>query len=303
MNISAPIITAPEILCVYDDMKVDQTLAFFDKVSTLVQYGPVILDLKDLKKITAAASLMLFAIVNEIQLKYEKPKIISCLFPRIDKNPDGYKCVIRSGLSKALHSGTKDRLQDLVNTSSYYQSSDDADRHSKITADLLTAKLSLKQRGEFILTLSAALGEAMLNVRHHAYDDKNYSDLVSKIGYRWWQCAWYDAERRKIKFIIYDIGMGIAKSYISGNHDPFLYTEAHAIGEALTQGHSKFRNTERGNGSEDLKLPVGAHNETLLVYSGQAKYIYKGPMDNPRTEMVPSSYKARGTLIEWSLFL
>lgn len=158
--------------------------------------------------------------------------------------------------------------------------------------------------------LSTGIGEAMLNVGHHAYKkqgsrteiDPVKQDIVEGIGERWWQCAWFDSCKKAWTFIICDLGLGVAQTYkrelsTVGNNLP----PDEALREAFSEGNSRFIGSGRGNGSEDMKNSVqNDAKEELLIYSSGYKYIYSSGNSSGMVQAL--GYYFHGTLIQWTVY-
>ncbi|QHQ15790.1 hypothetical protein GMW39_07820 [Pectobacterium parmentieri] len=300
------IVVSPVNLCIYKTEYRSETLNFLNKIDTLVilKKKKIVVDLRMVQYATAAASLLFFAIVNRAQLFVQDSSAIRFLFPKKKDNELGHRYIIRTALSKALLANTFDKITDLAKEDVYFQSGVDPDKHLFSTLQMLDkiANLSVEQ----LSLLSMGIGEAMLNVSHHAYEsagDVSFSLHLNYLGgRRWWQCSWFNPEKDNAVFIICDLGLGIAKSYNSLRDDNRAEDETATIKEALSSGKSKFIGLGRGNGSEDIKRPVGkgcTQNETLLVFSGNSQYYYtsetKDPVCYHLNEFIP------GTLVQWSL--
>lgn len=312
-DLSPVVITAPQRICIYEDAHTLNTYKFLDEIQSLVvsQDKNVILDLSQVEWVTAAASVLLFATVNSSQLRTNNPNVIRCVFPKADSNKSGHRCIVKTGLSVALSAGTETRLLDLTKAGRYYQSSVNAFQMREPTLRLLTRQTELKQ--DQLDLLVTGVGEAMLNVGHHAYKDpaskpweyiidKRMESFVQKVGERWWQCAWRNEKDKSCTFIICDLGLGIANTYNHLKQSVFHHNvPSSAIVEALQLGNSKFRGLGRGNGSDDMKRPIdlGAREE-LLVYSNGTKYLYESGLDIPR--VVNFNTGMKGTLVQWKVY-
>lgn len=306
-------IIAPKTICIYDPYSTRNTYEFLNRIETVSKNGdiPVALDLSKVTTITAAASVLLFAVVNTCQLRSGNPNAIRCIFPKAKDNIDGYKFIVQTGLSRALHSGTLDKLNDLTKSAVYFQS-------ATTSQDMLIPTLNLLSRetkftSQQLDLLIAGIGEAMLNVGHHAYKDptqppeskrihSDFSMFVQTVGERWWQCAWYDTSSKAWIFIICDLGLGISTTY-NYLRNKVMYAEvpSSAVKDALSLGNSRFVGYGRGNGSDDMKRPVecGAR-ESLYVYSGKVKYEYHTGMIEPLLHEFESGFN--GTLVQWTLY-
>jgi hypothetical protein len=302
----------PNELCIYNSSKAGPSFAFFDKINELaVKKGnQLLIDLSDVKEITAAASLVLFATANTAQLWAKTSNNVLFRFPREEKNPEGYLCIIKTGLARALHSGSEEKLRDLVVKGIFFQSSTNPAAHLISTLKFLTKEVDFTD--DQMMLLSSGISEAMLNVSHHAYKDplnnnkdaihKSKEWLVERIGERWWQCAWYDELDKSWVFIICDLGIGIPKSFKNKNYIDSVFEVPGYLRDAFTLGASRYDGGGRGNGSEDMKRLItsfGSYEESLLVYSGGAQYYFSSKMTTPNIDHL--SHYFHGTLIEWTL--
>lgn len=293
-------ITAPDIMCVYRDGLRGITTKFFEKIDALYLNGTKViqLDLSKVVHISAAASVIFFAKVNRIQLRSNNLHIFKFKWPNRKNNPDGYGSIIKTGLSKALLAGDASRLNEL---SGYYQSA--VEPYDQVIKTVSSLYQQAPLTSEQLELLISAVSEATLNVSHHAYEEKAYGQQVLEMGgKRWWQCSWYDAKDNILVFIIYDMGIGLGRSFQRGDVTFSQMNELNCVLTALTVGQSRFRNMGRGNGSEDIKRPIGsgcAQSESLLIFTGNAKYSYTSVKETVECEPVDSFFQ--GTLIEWSL--
>jgi hypothetical protein len=291
-------VTAPSHICIYHHITIgNATAEFLDLLLAVGHKGPFTLDLRDTKYVSAAAALMLFAHVNFLQLLYGSRDRVRCLFPSRKKNPEGHQSVVGTQLARALTSGSLDALEKLVADKVFFQSSNDVNAHAAITVSQLTEKLELAEDDELLQMLGSAIGEAMLNVKHHAYAH-NPEVFTGNLASRWWQYARFDAEQGDFTFLIYDLGLGILKSYKSSVDTP--KADKHLLEEALSFGYSRFSATHpnRGCGSEDLKHPINC-GETLLICCDDLRYIYKGDPDTAKIER--TVFELHGSLVEWTL--
>lgn len=291
-------ITAPEKLCVYyDDILISNTINFFRNLAIQGENGPIILDLRKTDKVTGAAALMLFAHVNVLQLRHGSRERVKCLFPSKNANKSGHTDIVKTRLSRALASGSIDALEQLVAEGTPFQSSNDPGTHALRTVSYLTEKLKLNPGDQLVLTLTAAISEAMLNVIHHAYDFSP-SIFTGALQSRWWQYAVFDEKKNQFVFLIYDLGLGIIKSYKSSMTE--YRDDAYVLEEALSFGGSRFSKKQpwRGNGSEDIKHPVNL-GESVFIYCENLRYIYTGDPQSAKIDRTTG--KLDGNLIEWTL--
>lgn len=305
------ILVAPQKLCIYDQSDADFFYSFIFNVNelALTKNKLVVLDLSGVELITAAASVLLFATVNTCQLTSGNSSQITFKLPSEKSNPSGHNHIVKTGLSRALYSGSLEKLDDLIASQIFYQSSTEPSTHYVNTCKFLVSKLRIEKAK--LLSLTSAISEAMLNVSHHAYKDpqnngeiqESKKDIVSSIGERWWQCTWHNESTNHIFFIICDLGLGIVDTY-----NPQRYGNAtdkrQGMKDAFTIGGSRFKGKGRGNGSEDIKRALdidGCEKEGLLVYTKGIKYYYNTDMKEAKIENTSRTF--HGTLIEWSIDL
>ena len=300
------IIKAPKVMCVYDDLRRDGTLNLLRKIDRLAYQNqqPVKIDLREVHYATAAASLLLFAFVNRAQLYWRQARLVTIIPPKKDTNPRGYRWLVQTGLTRALNSGSVQKLAELTEEGKYFQSSCDPDKHSVSTKEMIQDKAKLDE--DTLTVLEMGISEAMLNVKHHAYDDPCFKDFADAVGKRWWQCAWFNSEEKTIVFMICDLGLGIYNS-ITGTSIRDQTTKLDEQVEtkrALTLGVSRYPPAlGRGNGSEDIKRPIelsSVTKERLLIYTRFSKYLYDS-RKHPECEAL--AQMMNGTLIQWELCL
>ncbi|MFA0263180.1 hypothetical protein AB4497_12045 [Vibrio cyclitrophicus] len=299
---------APKTLCVYSDAHRANTLSYLGYIEhqVLVERKNILVDLSEVEMVTAAASLLLFSYVNRAHLLTGSIATIGFIFPKQSDNEEGHRWVVKTGLSRALKSGTLDKLDSLVIDQQFFQSSATPEIHLFTTIEMLQERAQLDYEQFSLLT--SAISEAMLNVKHHAYLSDRFAEFVSLLGQRWWQCAWFDSERNSIVFIIYDFGLGVYESYTgSRSFNAGTQDQNSSVQEAFQQGRSRLGWSGRGNGSQDIKRPVFEANsgcyEELLVYTGNVRYEYTSDHSEQVREVVRASEYMPGTLIQWELCL
>ncbi|MGK4474113.1 hypothetical protein [Aeromonas molluscorum] len=293
-------IVAPSHICVYHSDHVSNVTASF--LRTLMEHGhkgPVILDLRETQYISSAAALMLFAHVNFLHLLYGSRHRVKCLYPSQKVNPNGHRYVVGTQLSRALSSGSLEALDLLVKDKVFFQSSNDLGKHAGTTLAQLTEKLALPAGDQLLQMLGGAIGEAMLNVKHHAYahDPVLFSGPLAA---RWWQYARFDEAEGKFIFLIYDLGLGILQTY--KNAVTGFKQDEYLMEEALSFGFSRHSATDpsRGCGSDDLKHPINC-GETLLIHCDDVRYVYRGEIESGKATIKRTTFNLGGNLLEWVL--
>ncbi|EOE6857162.1 hypothetical protein ACKS2G_003683 [Cronobacter sakazakii] len=296
-------IVPPQKFCIYSDDSRAGTLNFINSIEAIgvKNRSKLTVDLSNVKFASAAASLLLFAIVSRAQFLTKDPNLVRFVWPKKDKNPAGHRWIVGTGLSVALLAGTEEKLKLLTKEERYFQSAVEPYPHLVTTVSMLQ-KQALLNEHQFDL-LVRAIGEALLNVSHHAYEDDAFAhDLGLLKGKRWWQCAWFNPEENRVVFIICDLGLGIFKSFRPQDDGFSIENEVSSVYRAMLVGESRFVGAGRGNGSEDIKRPIGSgceDDEKLLVLTGRARYSYNSGDNCPRCERLAEYIP--GTLLQWSL--
>ena len=294
---------SPPSLCIYSGMHRQDTLSFLNRIEVLGvnERKRVVIDLSKVIYASAAASLLFFAIVSRAQLLSGDPHIFRFKFPKKDENPAGHRWVVSTALSKALVAGTTEKLEALTTDKRYFQSAVEPFSHMQSTVSVLQSGAHLKQ--EQLDLLMTAIGEALLNVSHHAYDDPRFELTIELFGgKRWWQCAWFNPEEDRVVFIICDLGVGIFESFCPSDSGVSIEKQVSSVAKAMLVGESRFVDAGRGNGSEDIKRPIklGCEDtEKLLILTGNAHYSYNSNDKEPRCERLAEYIP--GTLLQWSL--
>lgn len=297
------ILDCPKRLCVYSDEDRSETLIFLKKIDVIViKNGEnLTLDFTNVEYASAAATVLLFAIVSRAQLLTKNHSALRFKFPKKEENPNGHRWIVSTGLSAALVANTFKKLEKLVDEKRLYQSAVEPFDHWLKTVMTIQEK-ALLEPDAFAL-MSSALNEAILNVSYHAYESSEFDAQLKEFGgKRWWQCSWYSKEKNTVVFIICDLGLGIHKSFSPALMQTVPVPETKSVETALSSGQSRYLNAGRGNGSEDIKRPIGsgcAESERLLVLTGHARYRYNSSDGMPTCERLPEHIP--GTLIEWSL--
>lgn len=319
-----PVSSVPEIISISDPKNRLETLTFFGQITSKLNDKKmrIHIDLSGVKRITAEASLYLFALISSAKLCLNDSKIVQFTWPQKANNPDGHSAIVATGLSTALLTNTISDLDKLRTDERFFQSSVDPETQLISTREFLLKNMDNPLNANQLSLLTTAIGEAMINVKHHAYELGESVELKSYHGgSRWWQCSWYHPEIDALFFIICDLGCGVIDSYKS-THCCLQEPEPNILKEAFSEGFSRFIDQGRGNGSEDIKRPISEIEtakdikyEKLRIISGYSQYEYTvrdntpmikcekiySPSPELGTVSKATSY-LRGTIVEWFLF-
>jgi hypothetical protein len=164
--------------------------------------------------------------------------------------------------------------------------------------------------------LQSAIGEAILNVFEHAYDDAKTKPITDRMGYRWWLIA--QTFDNQIYIAMIDKGVGIPETIISSAKmklerllNRFLrMATKHSAGPdsagiitAMRYGSSRLKRRlgGRGTGLASVKELVAPNPDgELLIFSNRGEYTYSN-QHGEHTAEHPNSIM--GTLIQWNISL
>lgn len=296
-------VKAPEYLCLYRQKYYGPTLSFFNEFDrlVLVHGSYVVLDFSDVKELTAAASLMLFAKVTRCQCClpdiFNYPhSVVTCKLPKDKAVREVFR---RSGLWAAIKPGGEGKLErlwkDWVNP--YKTGNDPSSQIGEIIEQLLQ-----QTGGKLPRKIVAALQESYLNIAHHAYEGfkKGPIPLHDFMVGRWWQFVKWNPKTHRMSLVLYDMGMGIPQSLREvGCTVSVADSDCACIAMAMKSGVTRFSIQGRGRGFNDIKSPidVNASAEYLLVFSGAGLVVYSS---GKKVEEKLHDFSIGGTLIEWT---
>ena len=182
----------------------------------------------------------------------------------------------------------------------------------------LLDKYREKTNAEIPEGLFAALTEALVNVRHHAYE----GSVIHEDFQKWWLFSQYvepiDKNPGGLYIAIYDIGMGIPytmKRQIEKGEiildmiDKFgsvlklsngTLLDKNLLSEAVEKKRSQTGQPHRGNGLPEMReLVESTTNGRLCIISGKAQYTSFGGKNRGQAHSIHSKFP--GTLLLWSL--
>jgi hypothetical protein len=156
--------------------------------------------------------------------------------------------------------------------------------------------------------LFQALSEAITNVTHHAYPEKQKNNKF------WYMTASFCSTKRELKVAFYDQGIGIpsslpksslwerAKSFMN-NHDLFN-DHPSLIKAAVEMGRTKTDESNRGKGLQDLLDFIKQYGDGYMSILSQ-RGLYKFECKNRKSYIKKESlnYPIMGTLIIWSVIV
>ncbi|WP_312392070.1 hypothetical protein [Pseudomonas sp.] len=291
-------IKSPEVLCLYREEYHDQFLLFCHDFETRVFNNMlyVELDFSDLREITAAATVVLFAKITKCQScvssgVFRFPDRVIEIKPPKDKRVKSI--FVGSGLWSAIKPGGQKKLERLWSDwgNPYKTGNDPSSQFQFVIANFRKVFGVLPKR------IVGAVQESYLNIAHHAYENLSENDRHDEfMAGRWWQYASADRKTGKMVIIIYDMGSGIPDTIRSIQRG---VTDCNCIKYAMNPGVTRFNVQGRGRGFSDIKRPIdsNASAEYLLVYSGKGEVVYKSGRIEKEVSHVET---IGGTLLEWA---
>lgn len=287
-------VIAPEILCLYKRQYIGATLKFMSQIESVEQ--PAIIDFSNTTLITTTASIVLLATIQSIQLQ----KNNLGYFQFDCKRSPIYKTYFIKG--RSLHCLKKGAKSLDLSLPFCLKQVSDFSRHKKTAQEHVNylyrqvidnniGKNYLNSVEKFFKLLQMAVLEAVMNIKHHAYVDNQPQQL-------WWQALWYNVPKQEIIFLIYDRGVGIARSYSEFTTGSALkLSDKEAFLEAIQGGKSRFRGNGRGNGLFNmLSLARDNGHVSLLLYSGHSVLSITEQNDKP---YYFDELNLTGTLFQW----
>jgi hypothetical protein len=292
-------IKSPEKLCIYEDQWSYITYQFLDYIHKVIFEYKISLtvDFSDLKNLSAAASLLVFARITKCQICIHEPSAIKVIPP---EDKEARKMFTQSGLWAGVKSGGISKVRKLIDSNNQYMSGSNApiENYSKV---LVATILNLINQGvkfntQAVHTFTRGVQEAILNVDYHAYDNAPLSKQFEELGdSRWWQCSWLDKINNQLVFIIYDDGTGIVNSL--KEQFPTL-SDSEVLEKAMTIGVTKTLEPSRGKGSGNIiKTSCEFPNSHLVIMSGVGYYLH----DENGVTLKELPFNLHGTIVQWVL--
>lgn len=282
----------------------NESILFINQLEEAFLKGKnLVIDLSSTTKAYAESTLVLFAQIHSMRCRNhtkKRPINIDIIYPIQEKNPSGHAFFVLTQLNKALEANNESEIIKLSESVNFYQSGNTEFFDQMILKNWeMISREEISCEQQFLL--HQGVSEAILNVRNHAYINK--SSLRNKIGSgHWWQCSWYQQSKRMFVFLVYDMGCGMLGSYPENG-----LSNTARLKQAMTEGFTRYNNTKRGKGSENIKKVINQaiEIENLTVYTDNLIYQYRYDhgvaSDVCITSQAPTPM--RGTLVSWTLTL
>lgn len=310
--IDRTVIAAPPVITFYEK-RYSEFFAFIRDIEQAAIKGRVLIDLRNVHEVKAAAMLVLFASIQTLQKKYKKKGLIKftkCRYFEITQSFSRWGFWRLTNQTDTLPASKRTDALEICMTS--YESTRKNDK-SQLKKVLIYTQEAIADAGldeENVLAYNA-ITESVSNVWQHAYDEDFLGTEFNRDLANWWIIV----ERIDDQFFIavHDIGAGIPKtlerkswySVFFRHSDGKLYeyaADAHRIKMAVEYGRSRFKVDNRGKGLSEAKDFVLSNPEgAMIIYSGNGAYIFKTASGKEKLNSLTSTFP--GTLIQWNLRL
>jgi hypothetical protein len=311
------VISSPDIFCIYDinvkdeaENRYVETVKFFSRIEGSKIDVINVLDFSDLRFISAAAILALYANISEKIKINHRFKLIKSV---TDFASDVNSVLTFSGLIDLVN-GRERKVR--YNSAAPIPISEGVgkDKFDQIIDHLLLVIYKDKDSiDESEHVLSDAISETLINVSRHAYPG------VENTNKKWWLL--YSIISGKLYIVIYDLGVGMPRTIIANKevrakvlHESKnkALTDAQLIHLAMTGDFTGTNDNKHGQGSKSMKALIDEAAEgKLLVYSEKGYYQYKKSTENDKPDSERGVNDSQGifnldpsfngTLIQWEI--
>lgn len=269
----------------------------------------VLLDFSKVESIRASALTYLLGQIHKLRLEFGD----DCVTGTYPESARVERALAVSGFYDLLKVKSRDAAVSTSRTMRYIRFKTDQKINGaeigKVREELLGADLSMPSR--IAKTIFRAVSEAMTNVNHHAYFQKQFVNAKAeqRLSGRWWLFATLNVPGKMFSVVFYDAGVGIPKTLprrypaevimqVLSQLPGIIPNDGQMIAAAMVLGRTRTDMDNRGKGLMDLaKLidQVGAGK--MQIFSRQGRYSYSSGVGSH------SSGRGRleGTLIEWRL--
>lgn len=306
------VIAAPSVITFYEE-RYNEFFRFIRDIESAAKKGKVLIDLRNVHEVKAAAMLVLFASIQTLQKKHNKKDLIKftkCKYFGITQSFGRWGFWGLTGQASTLPSPKIGNSLEICMTS--YESTRKNDK-SQLKKVIVYTQEAIADAGldeENVLAYNA-ITESVSNVWQHAYDEDFLGTDFNRDLANWWIIV----ERIDDQFFIavYDIGAGIPTTlerkpwykvyFIHSDGKLYEYAaDAHRIKMAVEYGRSRFKVDNRGKGLSEAKDFVLSNPEgAMIIYSGTGAYIFKTASGQEKLESLTTTFP--GTLIQWNLRL
>lgn len=306
------IVVAPAQLSFFSD-NYSVFVAFIDELMQVGSESRVLIDLRNVRQVKAAAVLLLYAVVENLQRKFggkSRVKTTRCQSRYISQSLARFGFWELTGEARHRAPYIGPGLDVCSASYANQQAGDDSElrRAVKYVQHAIVHSGIDPEQG---VKAFAAITESFSNVWQHAYDDAFYPVALPDNEKNWWIAV--ENIDDQLFIAVYDSGVGIPKtlskkpwyselvSELLGLLGVSDHSDGLAIHAAVEYGNSRFKEGGRGKGLAEMKDFVSANpSGNIVIYSGTGLYEYRsGRIET--TESLPMAMP--GTLIQWNIQL
>lgn len=186
---------------------------------------------------------------------------------------------------------------------------DDKDKQTRFLKDSITEIIGSKINKWMFL--HSGLSEAIVNVSHHAYPNENWYSTIDK---NWYLTASYNTQKKELKVVFYDQGIGIPKSLpVSDLWEKALdflsifpmadrKKDEVLLKAAVELDRTRTEESDRGKGLQDLLEFIRQRRDgylSIISLRGLFKLEVRDGIETVRSEHFDNPVS--GTLIIWSV--
>lgn len=312
---SRSVIPAPVVITFFEN-RYDDFARFLNLLIETCKAGRVLIDLRPVKEIKAAAMLVLYANIERLQIIHKDKDIIKTTVCSVRDVSRAFRAFGLWNLmreSRTRPAGGYSNSLPVCTMSREKHLRKDKTELRKVLKYTQTAILTSDMDEGGLLAYNA-ITESISNVWQHAYDPSFFTSPVPESHKQWWIIVQHIENQFFIA--VYDMGAGIpstistkpwAADLIASISAAFNLKfvsspDAKSIKAAIDYGKSRFKQDNRGKGLTEAKDFVQRNpHGSMLIYSGLGHYEYETSNDNENLETLSSPFL--GTLIQWNLLL
>jgi hypothetical protein len=292
---------------------------FLKNITIQSKKGRLLIDLSNVTSTKAAALLVLYATIEQLQKERSDRHIIKTTCCKVADVSVAFRTFGLWALTGESRIRPKRTYADSLEICTMPHAAHGGDDKRALRKVLKYAQKSVLRTGmhEGAMLAYNAITESISNVWQHAYDDVFFKVPVPESLRNWWiivQCI-----DDQFFIAVYDMGAGIPKTISTKPWAADLIAtisewfdlkgfkvlaspDAKSIKAAVDYGKSRFKLDNRGKGLTEAKdfvqrNPMGS----MIIFSGLGYYEYQTKDDKESLETLSTQFK--GTLIQWNLKL
>jgi anti-sigma regulatory factor (Ser/Thr protein kinase) len=324
---SRVIIRAPDEISFFGERYLE-FWGFITDLKDVAANGIVLIDLSGVRAVKAAAMLVLYAVIEQLQKELRNIRLVkttkcsNSIISRMFESMGFWELTREAGCRTKYARG-----RGIPICTASQQNKEVGSEQAQLRTALLYVKSIFDELGynEQGALAFAAITESISNVWQHAYAADFFPVEIDSDLKNWWILV--DRIQDQLYIVVYDMGAGIPTTFAAAPRYSEMLADAYSIlrnaaarifgaaetnpeGEkaaasikaAVDYGRSRFNETGRGKGLTEAKEfvknnPMG----TLIIYSGLGEYTFK--TKNAYEKADPLSVPFEGTLLQWNIKL